>query len=252
MNQYKTFVFEELSKNHVVHMHHGDNIENDKNDIINCVVSKHLHDIVNNSEDQNEDNTQDLDDTMEQEAIKIAHNNDNRQEHIDIEKLKTENYEKGVEDTKYKYEEMLNQQKIDYEFSELLRSKLSSIELCNTIDHDLIKLSTQIVIAIIKKMYMIVPVDFEKLLQEKLITLASSLYKEGAIIFSVNPSRYELCTKILQTDSVSDALRGKLQLIKNDALGKNDCKIEFNDTCLQYTQDDIMNEANQILDQLKV
>ncbi|NRB10588.1 MAG: hypothetical protein HRU35_03095 [Rickettsiaceae bacterium] len=136
-------------------------------------------------------------------------------------------------------------------FSQILLEKLSSVTADVDLDSQITKFSATAISAIAKKLYLALPVDFEKIISNELIEKVKKFYKEGKITLTINPEKYDFCKEVLQSDNIPDKLKGSFEVVKDDNLGAGDCKIAWQNTCLEYNQEQLSAEIDKIIEQLK-
>lgn len=235
MSEHNKFELEELSKSAVVNSTIS-RPDGEVDKIIHEVVTEHLSNIVKNNDSSVENN-----DNI----------SNNIEEKIDVEAIKRESYELGVKDTQVKYEEQLHKLLQDNNFSNLLQEKLNTIIPTQEIDSQIAKISAEAISGIAKKLHLILPVNFEEIIEKGLLEKLKSFYKEGQITLTIHSSREEFCKDILKTDKISDKIRDSFQIAIDDKMNKDDCKIEWMDTRLEYNQEQLSGEIDKIIEQLK-
>ena len=239
MPKYEKFIFQDLPKSAVVNLY-GKQMFADpyKEEIINTVIAHHLNTIINDDkEDIHNESTEDEHFTQE---VKV-----------DIEQIKLEQYNKGFDDARVQYESIIDSLQVDNNFAKLLEQKISEISKKSDIDTQIATLATQVITGIAKKIYLILPIDFEQILRLDLLARLKKFYKEGKIRLVINPGRYDFCINILQSEHLADNIKENIQIIKDDQVGIDDCKLEWDNTCLEYNQDQLSSEIDTILEQLK-
>lgn len=234
MTKYEKFLFQELPKNSVVNSH--DNQEMDyKDELINHVITQHLQTIVPGATDDAE----------------VIDEPENDEKELTIDEIKDESYNRGLDDAKANYEKVISELQIENNLSELLREKLSEISSDVNLDLQVAKITSQIISNIAKKIYLILPVDFEQILKSELLQSLKKIYKEGQITLSVNPVKYDFCKNLLQVENLPAKLKENIQVIKDDNIETDDCKVEWGNTSLEYNQQQISAEIEKILEQIK-
>ena len=98
---------------------------------------------------------------------------------------------------------------------------------------------------------MILPANFEEIIKNGLIEKLKSFYKEGNIILTIHPDRYDFCTELLQVDAIPGKFKENFQIIKDEKLGIDDCILDYNETRLEYNQEQLTVEIDKIIEQLK-
>ena len=235
MTKYEKFLFQELPKNSVVNSH--DNQEMDyKDELINHVITQHLQTIVPGATDDD---------------AEVIDEPENDEKELTIDEIKDESYNRGLDDAKANYEKVISELQIENNLSELLREKLSEISSEVNLDLQVAKITSEIISNIAKKIYLILPVDFEQILKSELLQSLKKIYKEGQITLSVNPVKYDFCKNILQVENLPAKLKENIRVIKDDNIETNDCKVEWENTSLEYNQQQISAEIEKILEQIK-
>ncbi len=246
MSKHEKFELEDLPKSAVVNSTHYDQ-DTEADEIINEAVSDHLSKVAEESEDDSgetiapSEDAGGISDTVSEPTENI----------VDIEQIKQEAYNSAMEEAKAKYEPMLEESNAKNKFSELLESKLSSIVPKEAIDSQIAKVSAEAISGIAKKLHLILPVNFEEIVVNGLTKKLQNFYKEGKITLTVHPDRHDFCIEILQSDKISSKLKDNFQVVKDDNLGPDDCKIEWNDTKLEYSPEQLTEEIDKIIERLK-
>ena len=233
MSKHEKYIFQELPKNAVVNLNNNE-MDYHHDDIINLAVTQHLQTIIAGEPNELLENI-----TTEEESTE------------NIEQIKLDNYNKGLDDAKAKYEPMMSEIQSNQDFALLLEQKISEVNPSLNLDTEIAKLAVDIIGNIARKIYLVLPVDFEKILQFELLENLKKFYKEGTIKLTVNPARYDFCLNILQLDKLPAKFMDNLEIVQDSNCGSNDCKIEWQDTCLEYSQDQLSEEIEKILEQLR-
>lgn len=237
MHKYTKFIFRELPKAAVANPNDCtlEYVYNQE-EIITTAVTQHLQTII--SAENAGDTALDILDIQEQHEV-------------DIEQIKTENYNKGFEEAKNTYESTIESLKADHNFVDLLNKQLLSIAPSATdIDKQLIEISIQILNKITSKLHMALPVNFEQILHSEILNSIKKFYKEGQIQLTIHPSKQESCTNILCLDNLPSKLKDNIHVVTDDTIGENDCRAEWSNTRLEYNQAQLDDEISKILMQL--
>ncbi len=232
---HKKFIFDDFPKSMVVNV--KDKYEEDyqKEEVINQAVTQHLSSIVSDQE-ITEKNTEESKPLLSD---------------FNIDQIKLENYNRGLDDAKVKYEEIIANLHRDNDFSDLIHDKLSEICSENRLDGEVAELSTQIIEMIAKKIYLILPIDFEAVLRNELIEKLKKYYKEGEINLTINPARSDICNNILKSEKLGNKFKDKINIITDEKVDVDDCKLQWQDTTLEYNKEQLNIEIDKILEQLK-
>ncbi len=236
MSNNTKFEFEDLPRSAVVNSTMN-NSDAEVDNIIHEVVTEHLSTIVENSDES----------AKSDESVKDS---DIIEEKVDIEAIKKEAYAEGVKVTKVKYEEELNNKIQNNDFSNLIKEKLELIIPSVELDSQIAKISAEAIAGIAKKLHLILPVNFEEIIKEGLFEKLKTFYKEGQITLTIHSDRKEFCQEILKISEMPDKIKGNFQINVDDKMNKDDCKIEWMDTRLEYNQEQLSSEIDKIIEQL--
>jgi flagellar biosynthesis/type III secretory pathway protein FliH len=243
VSEHKKFELEELPKSAVVNSN-AHSQDEETMQLINEVVTEHISKIVD-----------DVNIGEPLDEIKKNLNNESvvasTDPIIDVEQIKLESYNRGLEESKSKYEPMLTKLNENNNFFELLHQKLSSILPEEKIDSQISKISAESIAGIAKKLHLILPSNFEEIIRVGLIEKLKNFYKEGNITITIHPRRYDFCKEILQSDTISSKFKDNFQIVKDDKIGEDDCRLEWADTRLEYNQEQLTAEIDKIIEQLK-
>ena len=162
MSKYERFVLKDFPKNAVVNLDDHD-VDYSKDEMITDVITQHLQTIVIS------------DDLIEHDDEK----DDNRLSLEEIEQIKLESYNSGFEDAKSQYALQADSLRNDNNFAELLKQRLESISSTIEFDKEMVKMLSQIVGEVAKKLHLILPVDFESIINFELLSRVKQFYKEN-------------------------------------------------------------------------
>lgn len=252
--KYEKFELEELPKSAVVNsLVHAKDQEVDE--LINEAVSEHISKIVDEKEKDSEKSSElakkEIDESLESRNILPEENTQEQELGIDVEAIKAEFYQKGLEEARVKYETIISEKDSNNDLSGKLSEKLSLISQAVDIDAQIAKVSAEAISSIAKKLHLILPVNFEDIISNGLIEKLKSFYKEGSIVLTIHPERYDFCTELLQSDEIPGKFKENFQIIKDDKLGLDDCILDYAETRLEYNQEQLAIEIDKIIEQLK-
>jgi flagellar biosynthesis/type III secretory pathway protein FliH len=234
MYKYERFVLKDFPKNAVVNL--GDHeVDYGQEEMIADVITQHLQTIVTSDEIldcENEQSERDL--SLEE-----------------IEQIKLESYNNGFEQARLHYAEQIDNLRNDSNFTELLKQRLESVSPTIEFDKEIVKMLSQIISEVAKKLYLVLPVDFEGIVCSELLSRVWQFYKEGSVILTVHPDRYEFCLGLLGLENIDNKLKEKLTINTDDTISYNDCRVESLNTRLEYKQENIEAEIVKILEQIK-
>jgi flagellar biosynthesis/type III secretory pathway protein FliH len=239
MAKYEKFVFKELPKSLVVNSYDTSEAADSSDELITAAVTQHLSTIVGDPG---------VDDPLT--ALNIAHKTE-EEAIIDVEKIKLDHYNKGLDDARQQYETVISDLQQEVDLKEVLRQKLLEITPQFNLDEEVARLSSEMIANIAKKVYLVLPVNFEQMLKDSMISRLKKTYKEGNVTITVNPERQDLCKQLLKVEELPSNLIEAISIKTDENLGKDDCKLEWNNTKLEYNPEQLSFEIDQILEQLR-
>ena len=258
MVKYKKFILDDFPRTSVVNSTVYDR-NTDVDEFINVVVSKHLNSIVEDSgmsllNSNKESKVIDLSEKVIDESSEKYNTSPNSSVDnylVNIEVTKKEEYERGVADTVSKYQPLLDGASSEMRFGTLLQNKLSLIVPQQNVDTQIAKVSAESISSIARKLHLVLPANFEEIVIGGLIAKLKKFYKEGEITITVHPDRYDFCQEILQSNSIPDKFKDNFHVIKDSKIGLDDCSLEWQNTRLEYNKEQLSQEVEKIIEQLK-
>jgi flagellar biosynthesis/type III secretory pathway protein FliH len=253
-SKYEKLVLEDLPKSAVVNSKaHAKNPEVEE--LINEVLTEHLTKIVDTNEEFDSESANKIDKSVDELTesydINSANSDVNNNSEVDLEFVKKESYQNGFTDAQTKYESMLLENNSAVSLSEKINEKLSLVSPSKDIDSQIAKVSAEAISGIAKKLHLILPSNFEEIITKGLIDKLKSFYKDGNIVLTIHPDRYEYCREILQLDSIPSKFKDNFQIVKDEKLGNDDCILDWEETRLEYNQEQLAAEIDKIIEQLK-
>ncbi|MFK8039729.1 MAG: FliH/SctL family protein [Rickettsiaceae bacterium] len=250
MQKYKQFVFKEFSKDAVVKSVLG-SIDTAQNSAINDIVFDHFSKIIN-TDDHDKSNVSLVNDDND---VKSDNNSAPVPAFVDLENVKNDAYNDGYKDAEEEYKKQIDtletELKSNKHFVDNIQEHLLSLDIKDGFDKYVDDFSANLLVQIAKQLHLVLPFNFESLLKQDFLELLRKYYKQSMVKIFVNPSKMDLCSKILESANLPETMRDKYQILDDSDLSQNDCRIEYADTRLEYNQDELSSEVNKILDQLK-
>lgn len=258
MSKHEKLVLEELPKCAVVNSKTYAEEVCQVDELINNAVSQALNANLSPEHDEDKDQPQiDTTSTNADSAESNSHkeesnsNNSDASKLIDVEAIKKEEYERGVADTVAKYQPLLDNSSADVKFAALLQEKFNLIVPTKALDTEISKVSAEAISSIAKKLHLILPANFKEIITDGLVNKLTKFYKEGEITLTINPAKYDFCKELLQSDSIPDRFKNNFHLVRDSKIGLDDCTLEWHDTRLEYNQEQLSEEIDKIIEQLK-
>jgi hypothetical protein len=247
MSNYVKFELEDFPKSAVVNSAFY-NATSEVDELINNVVSEHLSKIIDDVELINCSNNKK---SIDESSKDISMLNIIEEKIIDIEFIKKEAFRQGYAEAELKYKEQLDKIIVDNDLAVLLREKLEAIVPTIEIDSQIAKLSAESIAGIAQKLYLILPVDFEKIIRHGLFEKLQNFYKEGKVTLTIHPDRYNFCKEIVQSDKISSKFKDNFQIIQDSTMNQDDSSVEWLGTRLEYNQEQLLAEIDKIIVQLQ-
>jgi flagellar biosynthesis/type III secretory pathway protein FliH len=251
MSKYEKFQYDDLPKSAVINSGFCQN-ESEVDKLILDAVSEHLTKIID-EEPVNQDEISGIHEQNES-IDKILDNDNIRQEisePVDLESIRKSAYDDGYKEAKDHYEQQIQSLNADNSFVNLVIEKLNAVVPGVELDKQLTKVSAEVLADIAKKLHLILPVNFDEIIRNGLFEKLKNFYKEGDITLTVHPDRYEFCTEVLQSEQIPFRFKDSLHIIKDENFSKDDCRIEWQDTRLEYNQEQVSAEIDKIINQLR-
>lgn len=170
---------------------------------------------------------------------------------IDIESIRAESYQNGYNDAKVHFEPLLKEVKEDEMLVSMLKSKLEAILPVVDLQGQIFTLSSKALSALSKKLHLAVPADFEKIILGEMMSILNKYYKTGEITIHVHPERVDYCENLLKINALPARIIESLKIVPEETLGKSDCTLAWNETEIQYSQEQIIKDTDAILEHLK-
>ena len=171
---------------------------------------------------------------------------------IDIESIKAESYKMGYNDAEAALLPALEKIKDDEAFNFLLKNKLESITSSINFEDQVFKLLSNLLVIIAKKLHLMVPADFESLILGEMVPLLNKYYKIGSITLNVNPDRVDYCNNLFRIGSLPQRISENIIVVADDSIAKDNCNIKWNDTVLEYNQEELSLDVENILEHIKI
>lgn len=237
VKKYEKFILPELSRALVVNPYDQQDImDNQQDDLITDAITQHLSTIVG--------------ETGADDGLPVDHKTE-RMGITDLEQIKIEHYNRGLTEAKEQYEAAISDLKSESDLAALLRERLENLAPAFKVDEEMIKLSAEMIANIAKKVYLVLPVNFERMLKETMIDRLKKMYREGDVTLTVNPARLQFCEEILKIEDLPEQMRERIRIVADENFGKDDCSLVLEDTRFEYNQEQLSFEINQILEQLR-
>ena len=239
--QYRKFEFRDLKSGSVIAAPKKDESETKIAQIVTDAVVNALTDNIGIP---NESNTNPLQDHIPE----LVH----EEPTIDVDAIRAESYQHGYSDAKAHFEPLLKEIKEDESLVGSLKSKLEAIMPVIDMSEQTFTLASKALSAIAKKMHLTIPTDFERIILGEMMPILNKYYKTGEITIKVNPERVDYCENLLKIKALPARIAGNVKIAPEDTIGKSDCTLAWNETELEYSQEQITKDTDAILEHLNM
>jgi hypothetical protein len=171
---------------------------------------------------------------------------------IDLEAMKMESYKRGYDDAKISLEPQLKVIREDDILHSLIKEKLESISPVFDLKDQTFKLVTDLLNVMAKKLHLMVPADFESIILGEMVPLLSKYYKIGTITLNVNPDRVDYCKNLFRIGSLPHNISENIVVNADESIARDNCSLNWNDTLLDYNQEELVLDIEKILEHLKI
>ena len=171
---------------------------------------------------------------------------------IDVEAVRLESYQHGYSDAKAHFDPLLKDIKEDESLVGNLKSKLDSIVPVVDLQEQIFSLASKALGVIAKKMHLAIPADFERIVLGEMMSILNKYYKTGAITIKVHPERVDYCENLLKIKALPARIAENVKIVPEETIGKSDCTLVWNETELEYSQEQITKDTDAILEHLNM
>ena len=140
-----------------------------------------------------------------------------------------------------------NQVTNDMSSTKLLEEKLNQIIPKHNIAEEAANLAADIINNITKKLYLMVPTDFNQILKRELFNKVAKFYHEGKIKVKLHSDKYEEFTQAIDADDLFAKFKDNFEITKDDSLGKSDVSLQHEDTYFEYSQEQVISEIEELM-----
>lgn len=171
---------------------------------------------------------------------------------MDMEKIKEESYQKGYKEAEALFAPKIEAQQADESLHKLLQDKLTAIDSDKDLNSEIFEAGSGLIAILAKKLHLSVPADFEAIILGEMVPVLNKYHKKGKVIVRVNPERVDYCNNLFRIGELPEALLENIELVSDETVAANDCSIDWQDATLEYNQEDLLTEADNILEHLKM
>lgn len=237
--QYNKFEFRDFNRGTVIRTPPKDEVQAEIEQIVTNAVVDALQENIGNVEDK-----------VAQESSEEKM--EESQPAIDIDSIRAESYQNGYNDAKMHFEPLIKGVKEDESLVQVLKSKLEAILPVVDIKEQTLTLSTKALVEIAKKLHLAIPTDFESIILGEMTAILNKYYKTGEITITVHPEKVDYCQNLLKISTLPTRISENVQIVPEDTMGKGDCTLRWKETELEYSQGQIIEDTDAILEHLKV
>lgn len=169
----------------------------------------------------------------------------------DIEKAKEEGYNEGKLAAENELRPQIQAIETDKSFDDLVKAKIEALVPKVDLQEEVLEMISQLVSTMAKKLHLSLNTNFDSIINEEILPILNKYYKNGAINLRIHPERVDYCKKLFKIGELPQNISENIKFIEDDSVSKNDCKVEMSDASLLYSQEELAEEAEKILDHLK-
>lgn len=227
MADYQKFVFQDLFSHKVVNK--SSNSKDERDDIIAEAFTQHLEGVISDKETSGID--------IPQVSYEFSLE--------DLERAKREGYDEGLkraaEDLEFEIERLKAELKITKKLGEAIKSFKA-----NESSYDgAVQFTCDILRSIVNKLYLVLPVDFEQLFLHEISDVIKRFKKDGLVTLRTGFGVIDKAKAILTSSGLSD-----VEVIFDDDLGSDDLVVECKEARLEYSQERIMHEMEEVINKV--
>lgn len=158
-----------------------------------------------------------------------------------------QHYARGYADATQHYAEIMQQEQSKIALTQTLIDNLHN--LSNNEEHieNISQTCATLLSTLASKLALVLPVDFKRIITERVITLITSLQVPGKIIIRVSPGKLEYCRELIE----SHIPHQDVAVIADSAIAEHDCTVKWQDSRVEYRQEDIISHAIETISLLK-
>ena len=170
---------------------------------------------------------------------------------VDIEQIAKEAYQKGYSEAETIYLPQIDAKREEENYLDLIKGKLSSLQEKPGSEEKIFTLAASLLSQIAGKLHLAIPADFDAVILGEMVPILNKYHKKDKVIVRVNPDKVDYCNNLFRIGELSEALKENIEIVSDENIAQNDCSVEWQDAALEYKQEDVANEVDKILDQLK-
>lgn len=178
------------------------------------------------------------------------------QDVIDIEAIAKKAYDDGFMSCQQELQPIIDELKIKENLHEILKLKLleiTSFNLEKDYKAQVSKLIVDIIGQIVQKLFLSFPVNFESMFRNKIIDILNKHHKSGTIKIITHPSKINYVEEFINKEKFSQENKNdeNYNIISDEALGNNDCVLEWESNRFEFQVSAVEKEISEILEQFK-
>jgi flagellar biosynthesis/type III secretory pathway protein FliH len=239
--QTSKFEFKDLKfgDHHFVSAPASDNLEENRGEMINEAITEHLNEnVLNVPLEQVVNRTTNVAETTSYNEEELA-------------KAKSESYNQGKLDAENELRPQIQEVEADKSFNDLIKTKMEAVAPKVDLQEEVMEMISKLLSTMAKKLHLSLNTNFDSIINEEILPILNKYYKNGAIILRIHPDRVDYCKKLFKMGELPQNISENIKIAEDDSISKNDCRVEMNDASLLYSQEELAEEAEKILDHLK-
>ena len=182
--------------------------------------------------------------------------NETEPEVVDIDAIVKQAREDGFASCQQKLQPIIDELRTKESLHELLKLKLLEVTSFNIEEEykqQVSKLIVAIISEIVPKLFLSFPVNFELMFRDRIVDMLNKHHKNGAIKITVHPSKISYIREFVEAAKLSQENKNdeNYNIISDEALGNNDCVLEWESNRFEFQVSAVTKEINDILEQFK-
>ncbi len=139
-------------------------------------------------------------------------------------------------------------------FINLLKNKLSKLDINTSIDslgNELFKKSLDLMNIILDKLYLKSNLDLEKLFFQHFVKNLDKCYTQGKILFFIHPTQEKYISDLLETKLLQNKYKENIKIVTDINLKEKDCYLQYNDSYINYNYQELKSQVQNFIKEFK-
>ncbi|MDF2966012.1 MAG: hypothetical protein K0Q51_1400 [Rickettsiaceae bacterium] len=257
MTAYSRIVLQELNKDKVVNKRLE---EGDANKVSLQMVKDALeHGLQEHTIDSSEQAAEEASSELSIDEVQVTSEEEEKNNTesvqptiIDLEAIKAQSYSEGFQKAKEELEQQILKIRNEVNFQNNLGSELSKLNIDYEIyESQLCNSALKIILIILEKLAKKLPTDFEMIISEQIKKVIRNSRIEAELIVKYNSKQQAVIEEILKNLALSEESKKHIRLENDDNLTTESCQICYREAALEYKEEKIIEEVDNIISAIK-